>query len=89
MHTTEREMLEQALAQADIHLREGERLVALQRETIARRERKGFDVALAKELLAEMEEALRLHLKHSRRMRLSLADETPPDALRRAAETAA
>ena len=89
MHTAEREMLEQALAQADIHLREGERLIALQRETIARRERKGFDVALAKELLAEMEEALRLHLKHLRRLRLMLADETPPDALRRAAETAA
>ena len=73
MDGAKRGRLEQRLAQAEIHVSEGERLVQQQRATIEERLRDGHDVGLAKQLLAELEESLRLHIADRHRLRQELA----------------
>ena len=69
----ERAFLEQRLAEAEIHVLDGERLVERQRTAIKERRRDGVEVTLATELLAMMEETLALHIADRDRLRRELA----------------
>jgi hypothetical protein len=68
------EQIERHLAEAERHVATGERLLAQQRSTIEERRRDGHDVALAIDLLAQLELAQRHHVEELERLRLELLD---------------
>ena len=78
MDDDKRGMLEKRLAQAEIHVSAGERLLRQQRAAIEERRRDGHDVALAEELLAEMEESLSLQIADRNRLRQELGGSCSP-----------
>ena len=57
-----RAMLEQHLMETEQHITRGEQLIAQQREIITVLQRDGLDTARARELLAALEEAQRVHI---------------------------
>jgi hypothetical protein len=74
----EKRRIAQHLLEAERHISEGERLVEQQRMRIEKRRRDGHHTQLALQLLTEMEESLRLHIRDRDRLRLELAaDRTP------------
>ena len=62
----------QQLAQAEIHVAAGERLIAGQRDTIAEFEKAHADPAEAKAVLASLEETQRLHVENRDRLKREL-----------------
>jgi hypothetical protein len=65
-------MLEAHLAMTVRHVALGERLVAEQRERVAKRERDGNPVEQSRELLRLFEEVQELHLAHREKVRKEL-----------------
>ncbi len=70
----DRVQLREHLALAERHVAEGERVVARQREIVAELERDGHDAAAAqaRQLLAQFEELLALHVADRDRLRKEL-----------------
>jgi hypothetical protein len=68
----DRELLEDALLAAELHLAEVEWQVANQSEHVARLQREGRDTAGATKLLTELEEVLSVHLADRDRLRKEL-----------------
>jgi hypothetical protein len=69
--------------EAERHVSEGERLVQHQRRIIEKRRRDGHHTELAMQLLAEMEESLRLQIEDRDRLRQYLAGDAEPRVFRR------
>jgi hypothetical protein len=65
----DRDFLENALAQAERHVAEGEGILARQRAAIVALERIGRDVTRSKEFLSIFEESQRLHVADRDRLR--------------------
>jgi hypothetical protein len=72
----EQRRIAQHFVEAERLVLEGERLVAHQRLTIAKRRRDGHHTELAVHLLNEMEESLRLHMRDRDRLRQQLTGNT-------------
>lgn len=66
-------MQERHLAQAELHVTEGERIVARQRGIVAELETDGHDAKSARELLALFESAQATLIAHRDRRRAELA----------------
>ena len=79
MGKPKRHRLEQLLAEVDIRVSRGQRLVKNQMEAIEERRRGGFDVKRATSLLETLEQSLQLHTEACDRVRHELAQVTAGD----------
>lgn len=69
--------IERDLARVEHHVRQGEQIIARQRDIITGLERGGHDTAQAKTLLGQLEETQALHVGHRERLRRQLVDFDP------------
>jgi hypothetical protein len=69
----DRAMWQRHLAVAERHLVEAQRHVTRQREIVAELEQGGYDTTMAKTLLIQLEETLKLHLEHRDRLQADLS----------------
>jgi hypothetical protein len=79
---SEKRRIAQHLLESERHVSEAERLVEYQRMRVDKRRCAGHHTQLAMQLLAEMEESLRLHVQDRDRLRQELAGDAQPRLLR-------
>jgi hypothetical protein len=74
----DRSLLAQHLAQTERHVREGRRHVSDQRDVVARLADQGHDARFARELLAQFESLLAIHIAERDRLKAELAGTPQP-----------
>jgi hypothetical protein len=70
----DRALIEQHLALAEKHVRDGEVILVRQREVLANLARDGHDTSRASQILQEFEDVQQMHIADRERLRRELAE---------------